>query len=263
MVFFWSLFKMTEVYKMRDSWGKSRRLAKLKKDNYFLILAMDHALSNGPISGISTINEVNKWVKFSEENHLPAVVLNHRYIYNLDVFHKTNIVVQTMGLTNSSGNINKVPLSNIDDMPLVDASAISIQINFEAKNLEYAIQSISNIVSQANRYHYPVLFMVGNSDWKTAEAFNYAVRVCGELGADLIKIHLPSNAQELQKLTPFHPNEPALLLAGGESMSHFEERLQNAKNLGFQGICLGRNIFQSETPLETLKIIDTIFKHSN
>ena len=252
---------MIEGYNMRHTWGKSRRLEKLKKDNYFLILAMDHALSNGPISGISTINDVNKWVQFSEENHLPAVVLNHRYIYNLDVFHKANIVVQTMGLTNTSGNINKVPLSNIEDIPLIDATAISIQINFESDNLDEAIQVISQIVSQANQYHYPVLFMVGNSDWKSAEDFNYAIRVCNELGADLIKIHLPSNANELKKLNSFNTNEPALLLAGGENMSNFEERLITAKNLGFQGICLGRNVFQNEQPLETLKIIENIFKN--
>lgn len=252
---------MTEDYNMRYSWGKSRRLKKLKKDNYFLILAMDHALSNGPISGISTVDNVNKWVKFSEENHLPAVVLNHRYVYNLNVFHKTNIVVQTMGLTNSSGNINKVPLSNIDDIPLLDATAISVQINFEATQLDRAIQEISQIVSKANSFHYPVLFMVGNSDWKSAKDFNYAIRVCAELGADLIKIHLPSNQEELSKLNTFNPNEPALLLAGGENMANFEERLKSAKNLGFQGICLGRNIFQSKTPTETLKIIDNIFKN--
>jgi len=251
---------MIEGYNMRNSWGKSRRLQKLKKDNYFLILAMDHALSNGPILGISTVDNVNKWIKFSEENHLPAVVLNHRYIYNLDVFHKTNIVVQTMGLTNTSGNINKVPLSNIDDIPLVDATAISVQINFEANQLERAIQEISHIVSQANQYHYPTLFMVGNSNWKSAEEFNYAVRVCTELGADLIKIHLPTQPEEINKIAPFNPNEPALLLAGGENMENFEKRLQSAKTLGFQGICLGRNIFQSKEPLKTLEIIENIFR---
>jgi len=103
--------------------------------------------------------------------------------------------------------------------------------------------------------------MVGNSDWNSAKDFNYAVRVCNELGADLIKIHLPSDVEEVKKLDNFHPNEPALLLAGGENMSNFEERLQAAKNLGFQGICLGRNIFQSEQPLETLKIIENVFKN--
>ena len=246
---------------MIKSWGKSRRIHKLKKDNYFLILAMDHALSNGPISGISTVNDVNTWIQFSEDNQLPAVVLNHRYIYNLNVFHKTNIVVQTMGLTNNSANINKVLLSNLDDIPQVDATAISVQINFEVDNLDLAIQTISQIVSQANKYHYPVLFMVGNSDWKSAEDFNYAVRVCNELGADLIKIHLPSNVDELKKINPIHPNEPALLLAGGENMLNFKERLKTAKTLGFQGICLGRNIFQNEQPKETLKVIESIFKN--
>jgi DhnA family fructose-bisphosphate aldolase class Ia len=245
---------------MNNTWGKNRRLEKLKNNNYFLILAMDHALSNGPISGINTVSNVNKWIAFSEENNIPAVVLNHRYIYNLKVFHKTNIVVQTMGMLNINKNINKVPLSDVAEIGLIDSAAISIQINFGADDLEDAIQNISKLVSQANRLAYPVLFMVGDSDWKSAEDFNYAVRVCAELGADLIKIHLPSNASEVEKLQAFNPNEPTLLLAGGENMKNFEARLKIAKGLGFQGICLGRNIFQSDAPQETLKIIDNIFK---
>ena len=244
---------------MQNSWGKQRRLNKLKKDNYFLLLAIDHALSSGPINGIDSVSNVNKLISFSEENNIPAVVLNNRYVYNLNVFHKTNIVVQTMGLVKHEKNINKVPLTKVSEIPLVDGTAVSVQINFNTENLEEAIVNISNIVSEANLYGYPVLFMVGNDDWKRAEDFNYAVRVCAELGADLIKIHLPSNTDEVKKLNTFDINEPALLLAGGATMDNFEERLHMAKEVGFQGICLGRNIFQSTTPTETLEKIDNVF----
>ena len=245
---------------MQNSWGKQRRLEKLKKDNYFLILAMDHALSSGPIRGIESVESVNKWITFSEANNIPAVVLNNQYIYNLNVFYKTNIVVQTMGLVQHNKKINKVPLSNISDVSLVDGTAISVQINFETENMDEAIQDISKLVSEANKYHYPVLFMVGNDDWKDAESFNYAIRVCNELGADLIKIHLPSNVEERKKLNSFSIYEPKVLLAGGEDMEDFELRLLSAKKLGFQGVCVGRNIFQSKTPRKTLEIIDKVFK---
>jgi len=245
---------------MQNSWGKQRRLDKLKKENYFLILAMDHALSSGPISGIDSVENVNKWIAFSEANNIPAVVLNHQYVYKLKVFSKTNIVVQTMGLVKQSKNINKVPLAKVSDIPFVDGTAVSVQINFNVQNIEKAIEEISLIVAEANQYHYPVLFMVGHNDWESAEAFNYAIRVCTELGADLIKIHLPSDSEECKKLHKFGEHEPKLLLAGGENMQNFEARLKLAKSIGFQGICLGRNIFQSENPHETLKIIDNIFK---
>lgn len=246
---------------MRNGWGKNRRLQKLKKDNYFLILAMDHAITNGPISGINTVDNVNKWVSFSEKNNIPAVVLNYQYIYNLDVFQNTNIVVQTMGLVKHKKMINKVPLTNVEDVNLIDGTAVSIQINFDAEDLDVAMQEISQIVSKANQNQYPVLFMVGNDDWESAEDFTYAVRVCAELGADLIKIHLPSKVEEIKKIQSYGKNEPALLLAGGESMENFDERLQTAKGLGFQGICLGRNIFQSQAPIETLKTIEKVFKN--
>jgi DhnA family fructose-bisphosphate aldolase class Ia len=244
---------------MNYCWAKARRLKKLQKENYYLILAMDHALSSGPIKGIDSIKNVNHWIAFSETHHIPAVVLNNRYIYNLNIFSKINIVVQTMGLVECQKNINKVPLTNIDDITLVDGTAVSVQINFKSENLDEAIQNITEIVSKANQMHYPLLFMVGDSDWEDAQSFKYAVRVCTELGADLIKIHLPSDPQMQQELTPYSRDEPALLLAGGENMNAFQERISSAKALGFQGICLGRNIFQSEQPEETLKIIEKVF----
>jgi len=251
---------MIEGYKMQNSWAKQRRLEKLKKDNYFLILAMDHALSSGPIKGIDSIENVNKWIHFSEENSIPAVVLNYQYIYKLDVFSKTNIVVQTMGLVKQAKNINKVPLAKVSHLPLIDGTAVSVQINFNVDNIEKALEEIALIVAEANEYHYPVLFMVGHNDWESAEDFNYAIRVCTELGADLIKIHLPSDSEECKKLQKFGEHEPKLLLAGGENMHNFEARLHLAKSIGFQGICLGRNIFQSQKPKETLQIIENIFR---
>ena len=246
---------------MTYSWGKTRKLLKLKKNNkYYMILALDHALTVGPIVGIKTIEEMNSIINFAENINIPAVVLNFGYITKLSNFSKTNIVTQTMGLPNKKNqNYNKIPLVAIDELPSIDTTAISVQINFSSENLQDYIYNIAQIVNDASRYEYPILFMIGDKDWDSIEEFEYAIRVCCELGADLIKIRLPSQDNILNQIKKISKEHIPLLLAGGEKSEKFEKQLIAAKELGFQGICVGRNIFQSNNPSKVIQLIDRIF----
>ena len=143
---------------MLASWGKVRRLNRLTRKNYFCLLAMDHPLSLGPIKGIASVEEVNHWVTFSKDNHIPGVVLNSGIVDKLDVFDKPGIVIQTMGLPNRvQGNLSKVVTGQVEKAISLDAIALSVQINFSAHDLQKAIQIISNIVYQAERFSFPVL----------------------------------------------------------------------------------------------------------
>jgi DhnA family fructose-bisphosphate aldolase class Ia len=244
------------------NWGKSRKLAKLKKNNYYLILALDHALTKGPILGINNIEEMNNLISFSEKNNLPAIVLNYGYISKLSVFNKINIITQTMGLPDKELiKTNKIPLVNIDSLPSIDTTAISVQINFTSDDFQNYIYNIAGIVNEANKYDYPILFMIGDNDWKSIDDFNYAIRICCELGADLIKIRLPSSSKIIKKIDKFSLQHTPILLSGGEKDNNFKKNLTIAKQLGFQGVCIGRNIFQSKNPLNVLNLIDKVFKY--
>jgi class I fructose-bisphosphate aldolase/fructose-bisphosphate aldolase/2-amino-3,7-dideoxy-D-threo-hept-6-ulosonate synthase len=245
---------------MHYSWGKSKRLSKLKRGNYYCVLALDHSLTTGPISGIDTIEDIDKWINFASKKCIPAVVLNPGIIDNLNVFNFPSIILQSMGMPNKSqANVSKSKIANIEKAISVDACAISVQINLGVGDLQNAIQTISEVVYQANKNHFPVLFMVNHADWATAPDFNYALRICAELGADLIKINLPSKIECQKGIKRISPCHPPVLLAGGDLSGNFPERVSTAFNLGFSGICIGRNIFQSENPEEVLDSIDMIF----
>lgn len=245
---------------MQYSWGKEKRLSKLKRGSYYCILALDHSLTTGPIRGIDTIEDMNKWISFASKEGIPAVVLNPGIIDKLNIFEFPSIILQSMGLPNKvNGNVSKPQIAKAERAISVDACAISVQINLNVIDLQIAIQTISDIVYQANNNHFPVLFMVNHADWATAADFNYALRICVELGADLIKVNLPSKIDCQKGIRCISPGHPPVLLAGGDLASNFSERVSTAFNLGFSGICIGRNIFQSENPEEILCSIDTIF----
>jgi DhnA family fructose-bisphosphate aldolase class Ia len=212
------------------------------------------------MKGISTIEELNKWIAFAVHNGIPGVVLNAGIIDKLDLFEHPEIVLQCMGLPNKvKGSLNKVQTATIESAIALDACAVSVQLMLGASDLQNAIQSISNIVSQANKNHLPVLFMVNESDWNTGEDLNYAIRICAELGADLIKVALPSKREVQLQVQTISPKHPPVLLAGGGLSGSFMEQAKVAHELGFGGVCIGRNLFQSDSPAFVINAIDEIF----
>jgi len=90
------------------------------------------------------------------------------------------------------------------------------------------------------------------------------IRYSTELGADIIKVNLPKNKitdGDRKLLFQVIENSPPVVLAGGSEFKNFEKVLSLAKDLGFSGVCIGRNIFLSDDPIEVLNQIDLIFNN--
>ena len=77
----------------------------------------------------------------------------------------------------------------------------------------------------------------------------HAVRVAGELGADIIKIPTPKDDAVLADITAGSP--VPVVVAGGIKISDPRlvlERVDRSLKAGAIGVGVGRNIFQSERP---------------
>ena len=245
---------------MTQCWGKTRRLKKLKRNGYFCLLALDHGLTSGPLPGISSIGEINNVIMFARKNLLPSVVINAGIVEKLENFTYPNLVLQLMGMPSiSKKRLGKVVVSSVDSAISIDATAVSVQINFKTDDFQRVLKDISLVVRDANRYSLPVLFMINHDDWESAKDFNFAVRVSIELGADLIKVSLPSQKEIVDELQYFTDKHPPILLAGGGLSGKIIDKVRIAKKLGFQGICIGRNFFQSNEPDKLLSELDSIF----
>lgn len=242
------------------SHGKNKRLNDLKKNGlYYFILALDHSLTTGPIKGISSIDEMNKLVSDHNNRSVPSVVLNSGILDKLDVIYNKNIIIQMMGLPDTKIDFNKVRVTSLERAIFLGATAISVQLNINSKDINIAISTISLIVNEASKYGIPILFMLNHKDYASLDEFYYSIRVCVELGADLIKTRLPSDATIVSQIKPFTEKHPPLLLAGGEHTETFIDEVTISKKLGFQGVCIGRNIFQSSRPTDIINNIDAIY----
>jgi DhnA family fructose-bisphosphate aldolase class Ia len=94
--------------------------------------------------------------------------------------------------------------------------------------------------------------MVSDPPAQASPPFDVAdkIRIAAELGADLIKIGIPTTigtdlAAKLQRTLR---SAPPVLLAGGERAEPLLPRLRAAVALGVAGTCIGRHVFQADSP---------------
>ena len=75
------------------------------------------------------------------------------------------------------------------------------------------------------------------------------VRLCAELGADIVKTNWPGDAESFRKLVEASNGIP-VVLAGGSRLADHEllTRMQEAVEAGAIGCSVGRNIFMHDSP---------------
>lgn len=244
-------------------WGKENRLAKLRTDDgYFLWMALDHGLTLGPIKGLENLD---LWVNFAMKNGMTGVVLNKGMLPFIKPLGRTGMILQTLGFPEREHKeASKVPISSVQDAIRCSADAISVQINFDKQDRQQILEKISKLVSAAEAIALPVLFMVNvDQPEQLSEAdLLFAIRACSELGADAIKVPLPRKGISSAHMDHFKLviNQcPPVLFAGGSLSDDFDTQVKLAAALGFSGVCIGRNIFQSKKPEQALKTIRRYF----
>lgn len=186
---------------------------------------------------------------------LDAVVVNRGLARTLAPDAPAGLVLQAFGRPAAMGESSaKVPTCRVEDAIRLGADAVSVQLDLGSPALSHAVHAVSLMISDAAAYDIPVLIMVtpehGGEAWR---AIADALRVCVELGADLIKIALPaelldSDPDRLAALRTAIAGSPPVLLAGGPHGDALLERLALARALGFRGACVGRSIFQDPEP---------------
>jgi fructose-bisphosphate aldolase / 2-amino-3,7-dideoxy-D-threo-hept-6-ulosonate synthase len=102
------------------------------------------------------------------------------------------------------------------------------------------------------------------SDLKDQYGFEYLrrnVRLCGELGADIIKTNWPGDEDSFAKLVQAANGIP-VVLAGGSRLEDDEllGRMESAMNVGAIGCSVGRNIFMHKSPEAITRALSRVIR---
>jgi putative autoinducer-2 (AI-2) aldolase len=231
-------------------WGMKKHLANIfdPKSGNTVMFAFDHGYFMGSVSGLERLDIV-----------LPAL------IDNVDVLMGTRGALRTcvppecrkaIALRTTSGSSmidddlsHEVVAVDIEDCIRMNADCMAVQTFIGADGQRSSLDNLSRTVNAGLRYGIPTLGVVavGKQMERTDRFFKLATRIVAELGANIIKTYYCDNFEEVVAACPV-----PIVVAGGKKLSE-PDALKLAYDSirgGARGVDMGRNIFQSEHPVE-------------
>jgi 3-hydroxy-5-phosphonooxypentane-2,4-dione thiolase len=243
-------------------WGMQNRLSQIfnPKSGRTVMLAFDHGYFQGPTTGIERIDiNIAPLIPYAD------VLMCTRGALRSVVPAQTNkpIVLRCSGgqsiLTELS---NETIAVDIEDTIRLNAAAMAAQVYIGA---EYEHKSISNIIKLIDtgmRYGIPTLAVTGvGADMdRDLRYFSLATRMCAEIGAHYIKsYYFEPGFEKVVAACPV-----PIVIAGGKKLPELEalEMAYKAVDQGAAGVDMGRNIFQSDSPIGMIQAVGAVV-HKN
>ncbi|QMV52191.1 3-hydroxy-5-phosphonooxypentane-2,4-dione thiolase [Ewingella americana] len=243
-------------------WGMQSRLARIfnPASGRTVMLAFDHGYFQGPTTGLERI-DLNIAPLFEHTD----VLMCTRGILRSVVPAAVN---KPVVLRASGGNSILTELSNetvavaIEDALRLNVSAMAAQVYIGSEHEHQSIKNIIQLVDQGTRYGMPTMAVtgVGKDMVRDQRYFSLATRIAAEMGAHIIKTYyVDSGFERIAAGCPV-----PIVIAGGKKLPEREalEMCFQAIDQGASGVDMGRNIFQSESPIAMLKAVQAVV-HNN
>ena len=138
---------------------------------------------------------------------------------------------------------------DIEDAIRMNADCIAVQTFIGADGQLSSIDNLSRAINAGLRYSIPTLGVVavGKQMERTDRFFKLATRIVAEMGANIIKTYYCDNFEEIVAACPV-----PIVVAGGKKLPEDEALTLAYRSIqgGARGLDMGRNIFQSNHPVE-------------
>ena len=239
-------------------WGMRNRLAGIIKPatNRCVMLAIDHGYFQGPTSGLEKPGETVAPLL----DHADALMLTRGVLRNvIDPGRRVPIVLRVSGGT----SILKEDLSDedltvsIEDAIRLNASALALSIFVGSPHEKETLTNLARLCDEGHDYGIPVLAVtaVGKEMARDARYLGLASRIAAELGAQIVKTYYCEGFEKVVGGCPV-----PIVIAGGKKI---EERdalklAYDAVSAGAVGVDMGRNIFQSNWPVQMIQAVRSI-----
>lgn len=238
-------------------WGMKNRLARIIKpeDGRAVMLAVDHGYFLGPTSGLE---EPRKTVE-PLLPHADSIMLTRGVLRtSVDAHWDRPVVLRVSGGTSILKELSNEDVTvSIEDAIRVNASAMALSIFVGSEFEKETLVNLARLVDQGERYGIPVLAVtaVGKDMARDARYLGLSCRIAAELGAHLVKTY---HCEDFEKVVESCPIP--VIVAGGKKTPEIEalELTFSAVQGGAVGVDMGRNIFQSDSPVGMIRAVRAI-----
>ena len=231
------------------------------EDNRCVMLAVDHGYFLGPTERLEVpSNTIKPLLSYADSLMLTRGILRTSVNPNNDI----PIVLRVSGGSSIVGEdlSNETITTSVEEAIRLNASCLAISIFVGSKYEYQTLSNLAKLVNQGERYGIPVLAVtaVGKEMARDARYLSLACRIAAELGAHIVKTYYCENFEKVIEGCPI-----PVIIAGGKKLPQEADALElayNAVQHGAAGVDMGRNIWQSDYPVEMIKAVRAIV-HEN
>ncbi|MHA1292819.1 MAG: 3-hydroxy-5-phosphonooxypentane-2,4-dione thiolase [Promethearchaeota archaeon] len=241
-------------------WGFKNRLSRIikPKSGRCVMLAVDHGYFGNVPGQLKNFKDLDPLFQYADALMLTRGMLRNCVNPDFDI----PIVLRV-----SAGASMLKELSNeeinvaVEDAIRLNVSAITCSIFVGGEYEKQTLMNLSKLVNWGQQYGIPTLAVtaVGREMVRDARYLGMASRMAAEMGATFVKTYY---CDEFEKVTGICP--APIVIAGGKKIEE-KDALQMAKNAvdkGAVGVDMGRNIFQSDSPIGMIRAVRAIV-HEN
>ncbi|MCX5815706.1 MAG: 3-hydroxy-5-phosphonooxypentane-2,4-dione thiolase [Proteobacteria bacterium] len=236
-------------------WGMKNRLSRIfnPESGKTVMLAIDHGYFQGPTTGLERVDvTILPLLPYADTLMLTRGILR-------------TIIPPTLGrgivLRSSGGPSILNELSNeqiaidIDEAIRLNVAAMAVQVFIGGEFETQSVHNMTRLVDMGNRYGIPVLGVtaVGKEMARDAKYMRLASRIIAELGVTYVKTYYVEEGFD----TVVAACPVPIVIAGGKKLPELDALTMayNAIQDGAAGVDMGRNIFQSESPVAMIKAL--------
>jgi putative autoinducer-2 (AI-2) aldolase len=244
-------------------WGMKNRISKIirPEDNRCVMLAVDHGYFLGPTERLEVpSNTIKPLLSYADSLMLTRGILRTSVNPNNNI----PIVLRVSGASSIIGEdlSNETITTSVEEAIRLNATCLALSIFVGSKYEHQTLSNLAKLVDKGERYGIPVLAVtaVGKEMARDARYLSLSCRIAAELGAHIVKTYYCENFEKVVEGCPI-----PVIIAGGKKLPKEVDALElayNAVQHGAAGVDMGRNIWQSDYPVEMIKAVRSIV-HEN
>ncbi len=239
-------------------WGMQNRLARVfhPTTGRTVMLAIDHGYFQGPTTGLERV----------DLNILPLVPYAGALMCTRGILRSTvppasttPVVLRASGGPSILKELSHEEIAiDIDDALRLNVSALAVQVFIGGEFETRTVHNMTRLVDLGLRYGIPVMGVtaVGKDMVRDARYLRLACRICAELGAQFVKTYYVDEGFETVTASCPVP----IVMAGGKKLPELDALTMayRAVQEGAAGVDMGRNIFQSASPIGMIQAVNKV-----
>jgi len=239
-------------------WGMQNRLARVfsPATGRTVMLAIDHGYFQGPTTGLERV----------DVNILPLLPYAGALMCTRGILRSTvpsasttPVVLRASGGPSILKELSHEEIAiDIDDALRLNVSALAVQVFIGGEFETRTVHNMTRLVDLGLRYGIPVMGVtaVGKDMVRDARYLRLACRICAEFGAQFVKTYYVGEGFETVTASCPVP----IVMAGGKKLPELDALTMAYRAIqeGAAGVDMGRNIFQSASPIGMIQAVNKV-----